>query len=87
MCDEICNDAVRFDKLRSNQGHVIENGPVSWKRCTLVPSLVQETYRKSYPGNLMVLSDLTYGDLERSNQGHVIQNGSVSWKKCTLVHQ
>jgi len=39
---------------------------------------------KPYTGNSMVLSDLTFDDLERSLQGHVDLNGPIPWKRCLL---
>jgi len=48
------------------------------------PSNVYTTYRKSYPGNPLVLSDMTYDDLERSYQGHAGVNGLIPWKQCVL---
>ncbi len=62
------SDLTYSDLERSNQGHGIQNGPVSNQGHVIQSgpvSLVQETYRNSYPGNLMGLSDLTCSDLER----------------------
>jgi len=40
--------------------------------------------RKPYAENPLVLSDITYDDLERSYQGHAGVNGLIPWKRCVL---
>ena len=50
----------------------------------LGPCIVLTADRKPYPGNPVVLSDLTYDDLERSYQGHTGINQPIPWKRCML---
>jgi len=48
------------------------------------PSIVYTTYSKLFPGNPLVLSYMTYDDIERSDQGQTDEHGRIPWEGCML---